>query len=90
MEKSDELKELKKQQRKAKKAKKVAMEWAEAKKRCRLSDEDVSMARELGMSPRDAIKNMPSKSEQWKAPVKDWIHNLHNKRFGKRPPPPNG
>jgi hypothetical protein len=35
-------------------------EWGEAKRRCRMSDEAVVMARELGMSPRSLIKNIPS------------------------------
>ena len=83
MEKSAQDKEQKKLLKKKKKAEKIAAEWAEAKKRCRLNDDDVRMARELQMSPRDAIKNMPNRSEPWKAPVKDWIHNLYEKRFGK-------
>lgn len=37
--------------------------WAEAKKRCRLSMEDVRMAKEMGLNPRSLIKNIPSKSE---------------------------
>lgn len=84
MEKSPHEKEQKKLLKKEKKLKKIAVEWAEAKKLCRLNDEDVRMARELGMSPRDAIKNRPNRSEQWKEPVKDWIHDLYEKRFGGR------
>jgi hypothetical protein len=61
-------------------------EWAEAQRRCRLTDEAAAMARELGMSPRSLIKNIPSKSEPWKAPVEDWVRQLHAKRFGKRSP----
>ena len=48
-------------------------EWAEAKRRCRMSDEAVLMARELGMSPRTLIKNIPSPRQRWKAPVEEWI-----------------
>jgi len=39
-----------------------ALEWAEAKKRCRLSDEALRMAKELGVGPRALIKNIPAKS----------------------------
>jgi hypothetical protein len=61
-------------------------EWAEAKRRCRLTEEAVRMAKELGMSPRSLMKNIPSKQQRWKAPVEDWVRNLHGKRFGERTP----
>ena len=57
-------------------------EWQEAKRRCRLSDEEIRMAKELGMRPRSLIKNIPAKSQPWKAPVSEWIRDLHAKRFG--------
>jgi hypothetical protein len=68
-------------------------EWAEAQRRCPLTEEAVAMARELGISPRSLIKNIPSKSQRWKEPVEDWVRSLHAKRFGERrskpttPPP---
>jgi hypothetical protein len=54
-------------------------EWAEAKRRCRLNDESIQMAKELGLSPRSLIKNIPHAREPWKAPVKDWIQHLYQK-----------
>jgi len=54
--------------------------WAEAKRRCRLSEEDVRMAKEMGLNPRSLIKNIPSKSEPWKAPVKYWVRDIYRKR----------
>jgi hypothetical protein len=54
--------------------------WAEAKKRCRLNDEDTALAKKLGFAPRDLIKNIPNKAEPWKAPVKQWIHDIAEKR----------
>jgi hypothetical protein len=63
-------------------------EWAEAKRRCRLSDEALRMAKELGMSPRSLIKNVPSKQQRWKAPVEEWVRGLYAKRFRQRPPGP--
>ena len=54
--------------------------WQEAKKRCRLNDEDIALAKRLGLNPRSLIKNIPSKSEPWKAPVKDWLHEIDEKR----------
>lgn len=39
--------------------------WEEAQRLCRLSDEEVRMARELGFQPRSLIKNIPSPSQKW-------------------------
>ncbi len=54
--------------------------WAEAKRKCRLNMEDIRMAKEMGLNPRSLIKNIPSKSEQWKSPVKEWIREMYQKR----------
>jgi len=54
--------------------------WTEAQRRCRLSDEGLRMAKELGLSPRSLIKNIPSPKEQWKAPVEDWVRAIYEKR----------
>lgn len=32
------------------------------------------------MNPKSLIKNIPNKSEKWKAPVKDWTHDMYDKR----------
>jgi hypothetical protein len=47
--------------------------WAECKKKCRLNTEDIALAKKLGLNPRSLIKNIPSKSQPWKAPVKEWL-----------------
>jgi hypothetical protein len=60
-------------------------QWAEAKRRCRINREDIRMARELGLNPRTLIKNIPSPTQQWKLPVKQWIQELYEKRTGKIP-----
>jgi len=52
-------------------------EWAEAKRVCRLNAETVRMAKELGLSPRGLMKNIPSKSQSWKAPVHVWIRDMY-------------
>lgn len=54
--------------------------WDEAKKKCRIGDEEIRMAKEMGLNPKSLIKNIPNKSEIWKAPVKDWIHDMYDKR----------
>ena len=53
--------------------------WEEAKRKCRLGDEEIRMAKEMGLNPKSLIKNIPNKNEQWKAPVKDWIHDMYDK-----------
>ncbi|MDZ5473298.1 hypothetical protein SM124_16390 [Bacillus sp. 31A1R] len=63
---------------------KNAEAWAEAKKRCRLNAADIQKAKELGMSPKSLIKNIPSPKQQWKAPVKVWINELYEDKFGDR------
>ena len=55
-------------------------EWAEAKKKCRLNADTIQMAREMGLNPRSLIKNIPNKSQQWKAPVSVWIQDMYEER----------
>ena len=58
-------------------------EWEEAKKKCKLNAETLSMAKEMGLNPRSLIKNIASKSEQWKAPVAIWIQEMYEERQAK-------
>ncbi|TMV45790.1 hypothetical protein FE783_28050 [Paenibacillus mesophilus] len=60
--------------------------WADAKKRCRLSDEEIRMAKELGMTPKSLTKNIPSPSQKWKAPVREWVWELYAEKFGNKRP----
>lgn len=57
--------------------------WVEAKKKCKLNAEEIQMAKEMGLNPKSLIKNIPNKNEQWKAPVKIWIREMYEERFGK-------
>lgn len=59
--------------------------WAEAKRLCGLSAEDIAKAKALGMSPKSLIKNIPSRDQRWKAPVREWVRDLYEKKFGDRP-----
>jgi hypothetical protein len=61
-----------------------AEEWNEAKRRHRLSDRQVAMAKELGMNPRKFGKIAPNRDERWKAPIGEFIERLHFKRFGRK------
>lgn len=57
-------------------------QWAEAKRQCRLNQEDIRMAKELGFKPRSLIKNIPAPNQQWKLPVKQWIRDLYEEKKG--------
>jgi hypothetical protein len=57
--------------------------WAEAKKKCRLNNETIRMAKELGINPKTLIKNIPNKSEPWKAPVHEWVRDMYEKKQAK-------
>ena len=54
--------------------------WAECKRKCRLNQDDVARAKRLGLNPRSLIKNIPNKSEPWKASIKDWLIEIEEKR----------
>lgn len=58
--------------------------WQEAKKKCRLNDEDIARAKRLGLNPKSLIKNIPSRNEPWKAPVREWLIEIEEKRSQKR------
>lgn len=57
-------------------------DWQEAKSRCRLNKDDITMAKQLGMTPKSLIKNIPAKNQQWKLSVKEWIRSLYFDKFG--------
>ncbi len=60
--------------------------WIEAKKKFRLSDTHIQMAKELGMNPQKFGSLANHKQEKWKAPLPDFIEELYFKRFKKEKP----
>src|SRR5260370_5010418 len=60
--------------------------WVEARKRHRLSHEQVQMARELGLNPGKLGKIANHRQEQWKAPLPQFIEHLYLRRFGRERP----
>ena len=50
--------------------------WKKAKAKCRLSTEEIELAKKLGMNPQSLLKNAPNKSEPWKAPIGDWLREI--------------
>ena len=64
-------------------AKKYNPTWADAYNKCRLNLETIEKAKKLGIAPRTVIASHAStRSQKWKAPVKEWIEDLYEKRFG--------
>src|SRR6202035_2564450 len=61
-------------------------DWVEARKRFRLSDAHVQMARELGLNPRKLGKLDNHGQEPWKQPLPQFIEHLYGKRFGRDRP----
>jgi len=60
--------------------------WIDARKRFRLSDTHIQMARELGMNPKRFGKLANHKQEPWKLPLPGFIENIYFKRFKKDRP----
>ena len=44
------------------------------------------MAKELGFQPKSLIKNIPNRSQQWKAPVNEWVRSLYEQKIGSKKP----
>ena len=42
--------------------------WQDAKKKCRLNNEDIALAKRLGLNPRSLVKNIPAKVSRGKRP----------------------
>jgi len=43
------------------------------------------MAREPGLNPSSLIKNIPFPNQQWKVPVKQWLHELYEAKTARAP-----
>jgi len=61
-------------------------EWIEAKRKFKLSDKHIQMARELELNPRKFGSLANNKQESWKAPLKDFIERIYFKHFKKAEP----
>ena len=60
--------------------------WIDAKKKFRLSDTHIQMARELGMNPMKFGSIANHKQEKWKTPLPEFIEEIYFKRFKKDRP----
>ncbi len=61
-------------------------QWLTAKKKFRLSDKHIQMARELGLNPQKFGSLDNHKQEPWKAPLPVFIEEIYFKRFKKEAP----
>mgnify|MGYP000860161453 FL=1 len=60
--------------------------WIDVRKRYRLTDAQVQMARELGLNPNKFGKLANEKQEPWKKPLPEFIEEIYFKRFGRTKP----
>ncbi len=60
--------------------------WIDARKRFKLSDAHIQMARELGLSPKRFGRYADRTKEPWKLPLSEFIDSLYLKQFGKERP----
>ena len=60
--------------------------WIDVRKRYRLSDVHIQMARELGMNPKKFWKIANEKQDPWKNPLPAFIEDIYLKRFGRDRP----
>ena len=60
--------------------------WIDARKLFQLSDAQIQMARELGLSPKRFANYADRKDEPWKLSLPKFIESLYAKQFGKTRP----
>src|ERR1019366_5561032 len=60
--------------------------WFEARRRFKLSNAHIQMAREMGMNPKKLGSLANERQEPWKAPLPDFIAQCYRKRFGRNGP----
>ena len=57
--------------------------WIDARKKFRLSNAHIQMARELGLSPKRFGDYADTTDQPWKVPQPQFIENQYEKQFGK-------
>lgn len=60
--------------------------WLEARQKYRLTDQQIQMARELGLNPRKFGGYANHRQQPWKRPLGEYIEQLYVKRFKKKQP----
>ncbi|MEE2936111.1 MAG: hypothetical protein VYA84_08955 [Planctomycetota bacterium] len=60
--------------------------WIDARKKFRLSNAHIQMARELGLSPKRFGSYADRTNQPWKLPLPEFIEAQYQKQFGKQRP----
>jgi len=60
--------------------------WIDARKRFRLNDTQIQMARELGMNPKKFGALADHRQAPWKLPLPEYIAHLYYRQFKKYKP----
>jgi hypothetical protein len=60
--------------------------WLEVRRKYRLTDTQIQMARELGLNPRKFGGYANHRQQPWKRPLGEYIEHLYFKRFKKDAP----
>lgn len=60
---------------------KIKDSWAIAKRKYRLTEQQIEMAKQLGMNPKKFGKITANKAEPWKEPLGRFIEKCYDKRF---------
>jgi hypothetical protein len=60
--------------------------WFDARRRFKLSDAEIQMARELGMNPKKLGSLATEKQQSWKLPLREFIAECYFKRFKRERP----
>ena len=61
--------------------------WKTAKKKYRLKESHIYMAKALGLNPKKFGSYANHKQQPWKVPLPEYIEELYEKRFKKDVPP---
>jgi len=61
--------------------------WFDARRRFKLTNAEVQMARELGMNPKKFGGLANERQEPWKMPLREFIASCYRKSFGRSEPP---
>ena len=60
--------------------------WIDARKKFRLSQRHIQMARELGMNPKQFGNMADTENKPWKLPLPEYIESCYAERFEKEGP----
>ena len=60
--------------------------WFDARRRFKLSDAEIQMARELGLNPKKFGSLANEKQQPWKLPLREFIAECYFKRFKRELP----